>query len=94
MKIKYLPFVIWLFSIVFSCQSSRSDKIESGYEEYQLVWSDEFDYEGLPDSAKWSYGCTEGLKFVPNCPKDEVYGRPFGCCQPIGNMAAGPPVAK
>nr|MBD3622262.1 glycoside hydrolase family 16 protein [Sunxiuqinia sp.] len=59
MKIKYLPFVIWLFSIVFSCQSSRSDKIESGYEEYQLVWSDEFDYEGLPDSAKWSYD-TEG----------------------------------
>lgn len=23
--------------------------------EYQLVWSDEFDYEGLPDSAKWSF---------------------------------------
>ena len=22
---------------------------------WQLVWSDEFDYEGLPDSAKWSY---------------------------------------
>ena len=23
--------------------------------EYQLVWSDEFDYEGVPDSDKWSY---------------------------------------
>lgn len=23
--------------------------------EYQLVWSDEFGYEGLPDSTKWSY---------------------------------------
>lgn len=22
---------------------------------YQLVWSDEFNYEGLPDAAKWSY---------------------------------------
>lgn len=22
---------------------------------WQLVWSDEFDYEGLPDSAKWGY---------------------------------------
>ncbi|KAH8056562.1 glycosyl hydrolase [Aureococcus anophagefferens] len=22
---------------------------------YKLVWSDEFDYEGLPDSRKWSY---------------------------------------
>ena len=23
--------------------------------DYRLVWSDEFDYEGLPDSTKWSY---------------------------------------
>lgn len=23
--------------------------------EYQLVWSDEFDYNGLPDSTKWNY---------------------------------------
>jgi len=23
--------------------------------EYKLVWSDEFDYEGLPDESKWSY---------------------------------------
>ncbi len=23
--------------------------------DYQLVWSDEFDYEGLPDSTKWGY---------------------------------------
>lgn len=23
--------------------------------EYKLVWSDEFDYEGLPDSTKWTY---------------------------------------
>jgi len=23
--------------------------------EWQLVWSDEFDYEGLPDSTKWDY---------------------------------------
>ena len=22
---------------------------------YELVWSDEFDYEGMPDSKKWSY---------------------------------------
>ena len=24
-------------------------------DQWQLVWSDEFDYTGLPDSAKWSY---------------------------------------
>ena len=23
--------------------------------DYQLVWSDEFDYEGAPDSSKWNY---------------------------------------
>ena len=22
---------------------------------YQMVWSDEFDYTGLPDAAKWNY---------------------------------------
>ncbi|HBK95372.1 MAG TPA: glycoside hydrolase, partial [Porphyromonadaceae bacterium] len=22
---------------------------------WQLIWNDEFDYNGLPDSAKWSY---------------------------------------
>ena len=27
--------------------------------EYQLVWNDEFDYTGLPDSSKWAYD-TEG----------------------------------
>jgi beta-glucanase (GH16 family) len=27
--------------------------------EYQLVWEDEFDYSGLPDSTKWDYD-TEG----------------------------------
>jgi len=26
-----------------------------GSGEYQLVWSDEFNYSGLPDSKKWSY---------------------------------------
>lgn len=31
---------------LFSCQQKDS---------YQLVWSDEFEYEGLPDANKWSY---------------------------------------
>ncbi len=28
---------------------------ESTGDGWQLVWSDEFDYDGLPDSSKWSY---------------------------------------
>ena len=23
--------------------------------EWKLVWSDEFDYQGLPDKTKWNY---------------------------------------
>lgn len=29
---------------------------------YQLVWSDEFDYSGLPDSTKWNYD-TQGNEY-------------------------------
>ena len=28
--------------------------------QYKLVWSDEFDYNGAPDTTKWSY--EEGFK--------------------------------
>lgn len=28
--------------------------------EYELVWSDEFDYEGLPDETKWTYDVGTG----------------------------------
>jgi hypothetical protein len=34
--------------ILFSCSSSRQ-------EEYMLLWSDEFNYTGLPDTSKWGY---------------------------------------
>jgi beta-glucanase (GH16 family) len=38
-----------------ACYKS-SEKLPA--DEYQLVWSDEFDYTGLPDSTKWSYDTT------------------------------------
>ncbi len=47
------------FLPVISCQNEKSDKVEETDSDYQLVWSDEFDYEGLPDSSRWSYD-TEG----------------------------------
>ncbi|MDA3930063.1 MAG: glycoside hydrolase family 16 protein [Prolixibacteraceae bacterium] len=28
---------------------------ENKHEKYELVWSDEFEYEGLPDSTKWDF---------------------------------------
>lgn len=46
------------------CNSSKNDNSrqtadQKSIDEFQLVWSDEFDSEGLPDSTKWSYD-TEG----------------------------------
>ncbi|SHF08812.1 Glycosyl hydrolases family 16 [Mariniphaga anaerophila] len=38
---------------------NKHEAEESGHGNYELVWSDEFDYRGLPDSTKWGYD-TEG----------------------------------
>lgn len=52
-----------LFSILLmalaGCQSGQNQKKQAIPDIYELVWSDEFDYSGLPDSAKWRYD-TEG----------------------------------
>jgi beta-glucanase (GH16 family) len=56
---------LFLFAsmLLGSCNSSvnKSTNAENKPPEakYQLVWQDEFDYEGLPDSTKWGYD-TEG----------------------------------
>lgn len=42
---KLLTF-LFVTMLLFSCQTK---------EKYELVWSDEFDYKGLPDSNKWNY---------------------------------------
>ncbi|MDO8952397.1 MAG: glycerophosphodiester phosphodiesterase family protein, partial [Draconibacterium sp.] len=33
----------------------RIAQFKTSYKDYQLVWADEFDYSGLPDSTKWNY---------------------------------------
>ncbi len=53
-----------VFLFLTSCNSksvSSAEKKAENYDEntYQLVWQDEFDYTGLPDSTKWDYD-TEG----------------------------------
>lgn len=49
-----------LIALAFLSASCENEKKEiTAPEGYELVWHDEFDYEGLPDSAKWSYD-TEG----------------------------------
>ncbi len=50
MKNLFLFLVFISAVLVISCKPT---------EKYTLVWSDEFDYQGLPDSTKWSFD-TEG----------------------------------
>lgn len=45
---KNLILTLMLVVTMFSCVSEREKK-------WKLVWSDEFDYQGLPDTTKWSY---------------------------------------
>jgi beta-glucanase (GH16 family) len=40
--------VLLVILMMSSCVSDRGKK-------WQLIWSDEFDYTGLPDSTKWDY---------------------------------------
>lgn len=46
--------------IVLICISACS----TSNNEYQLVWSDEFEYEGLPDPTLWSYDVGDGCPHV------------------------------
>ncbi len=50
-----------LFALnMIACNSKQAKKSDPKTPlKYQLVWSDEFDYTGLPDSTKWTYD-TEG----------------------------------
>lgn len=49
--IKYIFIVVVCFC-VFSCSRKEFSFVPEGY---NLVWSDEFDYDGEPDKEKWAY---------------------------------------
>lgn len=42
--------------LIFSCNGGGTKKKKDG-EKYKLVWSDEFDHEGKPDTMKWGFEC-------------------------------------
>ena len=53
-KVSNIPFLISCllsFILLFSCKEKIKDKTSN----YKLVWSDEFDYSGKPDSTKWGF---------------------------------------
>ena len=47
---KYI-FFLAMASIFWHCQQTK----ELVKTDYQLVWADEFEVDGLPSSQKWSY---------------------------------------
>ena len=62
---KYLIHILSTLIVIFSL-SACSNEIKEQKEfnsNYHLVWSDEFNYTGLPDSSKWNFivgdGCPE-----------------------------------
>ncbi|MGF1635738.1 MAG: family 16 glycosylhydrolase, partial [Cyclobacteriaceae bacterium] len=56
MDTKSIFILIITLCFLYSCgQKKEPAESTSTEEDYQLVWYDDFDYEGLPDSTKWSY---------------------------------------
>ncbi|WP_372773887.1 family 16 glycosylhydrolase [Mangrovibacterium sp.] len=57
----FLIFIAWSM-IACNSTSKQMQTEETSPDDYQLVWNDEFDYNGLPDSTKWAYD-TVGNEF-------------------------------
>jgi len=64
MKNILIPLFLGTLLLLFSCKQkidskSSNDVASKSQSKYQLIWHDEFDVTGLPDSTKWNYD-TEG----------------------------------
>lgn len=58
----YLLSMLWLTGCnLKSTENAGQKTTDHNKENYKLVWSDEFNYSGLPESTKWDYD-TEGNK--------------------------------
>jgi beta-glucanase (GH16 family) len=59
MKPFYYSFLLCLVGLALgSCKPKKSGELilpSDTTRKYKLIWSEEFDYTGLPDSTKWSY---------------------------------------
>jgi len=60
MSKKIIVYVVVCLGLLFIQERAFSQTVFS-----KLVWSDEFDYKGLPDSSKWSYD--KGMGCPDNC---------------------------
>lgn len=55
MRAMWRLILLVVFLPALGCVNTKTNKKEVVQKQYQLVWSDEFDYSGLPDSTKWSF---------------------------------------
>ena len=51
----------YIYATYAFIEEPASDKTMKEYDGYRLAWSDEFEYEGLPDSGKWNSGHRGGV---------------------------------
>ena len=60
MKAHFIIFLA-IFLLFFNCSSKQVlEKDKTVQKKWELIWNDEFDYEGLPDEAKWDYDAGGG----------------------------------
>ena len=52
---KQLFFIFISYLCLVSCNGQKDQTVVTPTGTWSLVWNEEFDYEGLPDSTKWSY---------------------------------------
>ena len=74
------PFLTTIYSFLFAVLFlTISGQVDAQYRFNKLVWSDEFNKNGLPDSMKWSYdrgrGCPELCGWGNNEPQFYTWNR-------------------
>ena len=57
--LKRIQVVLIFPLLIYSCNNKSTEEMQED-NTYELVWSDEFDYLGAPDSTKWSYDLGDG----------------------------------
>lgn len=55
MKRYYFIIAVLAFFVLWGCNKNNQPNPQLPSDGYKLVWSDEFNYTGLPDSTKWGY---------------------------------------
>lgn len=64
----YIVYALLISVFLFSCaDSTRTSENVPFVDEWKLVWSDEFDQDGLPDDSKWSYDVGDACDKPAGC---------------------------